>query len=101
MIQRARSFEKHINKVEKSKEEDEVADLNMESINQKGLRKKNDHEDGEGRRGMVGSGNQGFGGPVGGQTTLKRPETIPLNNRRDEEQTPYKLIYKINYTTSC
>ena len=73
----------------------------MESINEKNLGKKDDHEDGEGRGGMAGSGNQGSGGPAGGQTTLTKQETIPSNNKRDGEQTSYKVIYKINYTTFC
>ncbi|XP_011648518.1 uncharacterized protein LOC105434509 [Cucumis sativus] len=74
----ARSFEKHLDKVEEGKEEedeeeDEAANLNMESINQKDLEKKDDHEDSEGRGGMAESGNQGSGEPVGGQTTLAKP----------------------------
>ena len=78
----ARSFEEHLDKVEESQEEeeeekDEDADLNMESINQKGLEKKDDHEDGEGKECMTGSGNQISGRPDGGRTTLTKLETPP------------------------
>ena len=47
------------------------------------------------------SGSQGSEGSVGRQMTSTKSKTIPPKSSQDEDQQPYKVIYKVNYTTLC
>lgn len=88
-------------KEEEDKEEDEVEDLSMNAMHQKGLGKRNNDDNCEGRRGVARSGSQGSEGPGGRQQISTKPKTIPLKSKQDEDQPPYKVIYKVHYTTLC
>ena len=86
-------------KKEDDEEKDQAKDLSMDSMHQKGLRKKRDDDDNsEGKGGVTGSGSQDSGGPVGRQQTSTKSEAIPPKSRQDGDQPPFKVIYKVNYT---